>query len=318
MIYISIPVHEAQDVIVDQVYNFSRFIPDCCIVLHVSKFASFSKDNLKKVLDEKKINNVLINPLSVETSWGSIIQAHIANVKYINSISKNQGDKIIFHASNDMIVKKGLDSLLSNSSNLFHTRYYDRHGYWWPANMVLDQDEIFLKALRSVGSGRVVASQIEGSMYQLDVLNEIVSLIEKYEITKKSKAFYPREEFYFSSFANALGIVPNNTPYIYSEVHYFDMVLWNLFDKIDNSKVPLKNILKKYINNILFKSKFYRIKEETVDNIISSKHKKIEFNDGGNYWNPYPENCELYGVKRINRDLNDKIRNYINCVTNKQ
>ncbi|MWN31260.1 MULTISPECIES: hypothetical protein [unclassified Gilliamella] len=318
MIYISVPVHEAPEVIVDQIFNITKFIPNGCIILHVSKQASFSKDKLNKIFDEKKINNVLINPISVDTSWGSIIQSHISNVKYIDSISSNKNDKVIFHASNDMIVRNGLDSFLSNSSNLFHTRYYERSGYWWPANVALNQDKIFLDVLRRVGTGRIVASQIEGSMYQIRLLNEIIKLIDKYEIIGNNKAFYPREEFYFSSFAYALGVIPDNTPYVYSEVHYFDMVLWKIFNKIDNSCIPFKNTLKKHINTFLFKSQFYKIKEQTVDSIISSEYKKIEIYDGGNYWNPYPDNCGLYGVKRIHRNMNDKIRNYINSVTNKQ
>lgn len=316
MIYISIPVHEAPEVIVDQIINLTKFIPTCCIVLHISKQASFQSDKLSKIFREKKINNVLVNPLSINTSWGSIIQTHISNIKFINKISTNKDDKVIFHSSNDMIVKNNLDFFIANSNNLFHTRYYERHGYWWPANVALDQDKVFLDTLRKVGSGRVVASQIEGSMYQINALNEIISLIDKYEIIDKSVAFYPREEFYFSSFAHALGIIPDNTPYIYSEVHHFDMVLWSIFNKIDNSHLLFKNKLKKYINTILFKSRFYKIKKQTIDNIISSKYKKIEFYDGGNYWAPYPENSQLYGVKRVNRDINNKIRRYINCVTN--
>lgn len=317
MIYVSIPVHEAPEVIIDQIKNINLFLTDSCIVLHLSKQSSFSKENLTSLIDSNKINNVLINPVSVDTKWGSIIQSHLCNIKFIESISTNQNDKVIFHASNDMIVKNGLNSLVSKSSNLFHTRFYERSGYWWPANVVLSQDEIFLKALREIGSGRVVASQIEGSMYQLNMLCEIAQVIDKYKLITNSKAFYPREEFYFSSFAHALGVVPDNTPYIYSEIHYFDMVLWNIFNKIDNSFIPCKNSLKKHINTILFKSKFYKINKKTVDDLIISKHKKIEFSDGSNYWDPYPETSELYGVKRINRKINDKMRSYINSVANK-
>lgn len=315
MIYVSIPVHEAIEVIMDQVTNFIKFLPDCHIILHISKQASFTKNQLTDFFNKKNIKNVLINPLSIDTSWGNIIRAHICNINYINKLSTNLEDKVIFHASNDMIIKEGLDVFTYNNNNLFHTRYCDRLGDWWPANVSLTQDQKFLKALREIGAGRVVASQIEGSMYQLGLLNEIINLIEKYNITENNTAFYPYEEFYFSSFAHALGVIPDNTPYVYSEVHYFDMTLWNMFHKIDKSFLPQKNFIKKHVNKILFKSKFYKINKQVIDDLIFSKHKKIEFLDGANYWNPYPDTCQLYGVKRISRNINDKTRRHIKSVT---
>ncbi len=315
MVYVSIPVHEVIEVIVDQVKNITKFLPDCCIVLHISKRASFTNDQLINLFNKNKIKNVLINPVSIDTSWGNIFRAHICNINYIKTLSTNLSDKIIFHASNDMIVKKGLDIFISNSSNLFHTRYCDRVGYWWPANVSLTQDKKFLRALREIGVGRVVASQIEGSMYQISVLHEIVSIIEKYNIIENNTTFYTHEEFYFSSFAHALGVVPDNTPYIYSEVHYFDMVLWNIFNKIDKSFLPYKKFIKNNIYTILFKSKFSNTTKKTIDDLILSKYKNIEFWDGANYWNPYPEKSKLYGVKRINRNINDKTRRYIQSVT---
>ena len=65
----------------------------------------------------------------------------------------------------------------------------------------------------------------------------------------------------------------------------------------------------------MFKSKFSNTTKKTIDDLILSKYKNIEFWDGANYWNPYPEKSKLYGVKRINRNINDKTRRYIQSVT---
>ena len=70
MIYISIPVHEKIEIIIDQAKNFYKFFPEAMIVLHLSKGAAFSLDNLKSELSKENVNNVLVNPKQVETSWG--------------------------------------------------------------------------------------------------------------------------------------------------------------------------------------------------------------------------------------------------------
>jgi len=311
MIYISIPVHEKPDVIVNQLLNLKHFI-NAKVILHLSLSSSFTRDELENVISKNSLtDNVIINPHSVKTAWGSIINAHLCNIEYLMTIGANDSDKVIFHSSNDMLVKNGLDDYLENKKNLFHERYVDREGYWWPTGVSLNRDIEFHKTLARVGSGRIVASQIEGSMYELGLLNEIRNILTRYSVVDSSNAFYPREEFYFSSFAHALGVKPCSFPYIYSEVHIFDALLWKVFAFIDSSPLPSKSKIKHYLNLAMFKSRFYKITPKKINQVVHGLIPDLTFTDGGNIWVPYKEKDSLFGVKRVERDINDSLRKYI-------
>lgn len=69
MIYISIPVHEKPDVVVNQMQNFARYLPEAKVVLHVSKDAKFSVNELEDVLKKANVSHALVNPTQVETKW---------------------------------------------------------------------------------------------------------------------------------------------------------------------------------------------------------------------------------------------------------
>ncbi|WP_262264464.1 hypothetical protein [Pantoea dispersa] len=311
MIYISIPVHEKPVVIINQLLNFKRFI-NTKVILHLSLSASFTRSELEQEIKNNSLaDSVIINPNSVKTAWGSIINAHLCNIEFLVTNGANDSDKVIFHSSNDMLVKHGLDLYVENKSNIFHERFIDREGYWWPTNVSLNRDSEFQKALARIGSGRIVASQIEGSMYELGLLNEIRTILKRYCVVESSNAFYPREEFYFSSFAHALGVKPCASPYIYSEVHVFDALLWKVFDIIDSGPLPSKSKIKHYINLALFKSRFYKITPKKVNQVINGSIPNLTFTDGGNVWVPYNDKNSLFGVKRVERDINDSLRKYI-------
>ncbi|KAJ9432542.1 hypothetical protein SAMN05518863_104444 [Candidatus Pantoea symbiotica] len=311
MIYISIPVHEKPEVIINQLVNLKKYL-NGKIVLHLSLTSSFTKNELLALISKNALtDDVLINPSSVKTAWGSIINAHLSNIDFLETIGVDDSDNVIFHSSNDMLVKHGLDDHLSHKKNIFHTRYVDRNGYWWPTGVALDRDIEFQKSLARVGSGRIVASQIEGSMYEFGLLKEINTILKKYSVVESSTAFYPREEFYFSSFAHALGVKPCSFPYIYSEVHIFDALLWKVFATIDSSPLPSKEKIKHYINLVLFKSRFYKITPKKINQVISGSVPELSFTDGGNIWIPYNQKDKLFGVKRVEREINDSLRKYI-------
>lgn len=63
MIYISIPVHEKPEVIVDQLCNFERFFPSAKIVLHLSKNANFSVQEFLDYINANQIRKVNRNKL---------------------------------------------------------------------------------------------------------------------------------------------------------------------------------------------------------------------------------------------------------------
>ncbi|HFW3091607.1 TPA: hypothetical protein ACIBE3_005384, partial [Salmonella enterica subsp. enterica serovar Reading] len=299
------------EVIVNQLLNLIHFL-NAKVILHLSLSSSFTRYELEQAISNNSLtDNIIINPHSVKTAWGSIINAHLSNIEHLITIGANNYDTVIFHSSNDMLVKKGLDQYLEYKSNLFHERYVDREGYWWPTGVSLNRDPEFHKTLARIGSGRIVASQIEGSMYELGLLKEIRMILTRYRVVDSSNAFYPREEFYFSSIAHALGVKPCSFPYIYSEVHIFDALLWKIFALIDSGPFPAKSKIKHYTNLALLKSRFYKITPKKINQVVQGSVPVPKFSDGGNVWVPYNNKSFLFGVKRVAREINDSLRKYI-------
>lgn len=313
MIYVSLLVHENIDVIINQIDNLNKFYSNCIIIIHISKISKITTNNLNEKIKNLKIKNVIINNNQTDTSWGNVIAGHIANIEYIKNMKKR--GIIVFHASNDMLISNKVENYVSTTKSAYNLRLVLPGSYWWPAHMVL-QDKIFTNFVNSFNSGAIFASQIEGSFYETDVLFEIITLINKHNLLD-TNYHYTKEEIFFSTLAHCIGYQPNGLPYIFSEVHDFDRILWSKFTKIDNNKFLnpfIKNKLKKILNNKLFKKGDYKINIKTVLSLLNKDtdflQKKEYLNDGNYIWQIYDKN-HLYGVKRINRNICDPVRKFI-------
>ena len=313
MKYISIPVHERIEVIVNQLQNFKRFLPRAMVVLHVSQGATFKKMDLYQALNENKIDSALINPNSVQTSWGGIILAHFENIEFIKSLGN--ASHIIFHSSNDMLVRDGLDDYLSIRDNIFNHRVIQPNSYWWVGNEAF-VDATLSKILSPYGSGLKVASQIEGSMYQAELLYDIVKHYKNSDVFA-SQRHYPREEVFLSSLACAFDVKSDGLPYIFSEVHRFDRKLWQKLSQHPeryNEHQSVGRRRKNKLNKKIFNSGFYKISPNDVNSIHAGdtiKYQEFEMlNDGHEYWKIF-DHQYLFGVKRVERLLSDPIRKMI-------
>ena len=313
-IYVSIPVHENIEVVIDQCKNMLKYLHNPRVILHVSRKANFDKDKLgTKIKEEKLNNNIFVNPKSVETGWGSIIEAHLANIEFARQMADDpRSAKFVFHSSNDLIVKQGVADFIKSNKNAFHIRRYDYPGYWWVAN-VAQRDPCLRKMLTYVsGVARIYGSQIEGAFYNLENLLEISNIIRRFYSFSPGELFYTREEIFFPSVALALKIAPTASPYVFSEVHRFDRMLWHIYANIDKCRCASNESLKHFINETLLKLKFmWKITQTDIVRIRSNKDIGFEIYDANFLWAPYPESTNLYAVKRVPRKINDKLRDYI-------
>lgn len=306
---ISLLVHEKPDVILDQLLNIRKFFPSAKVVIHISKSALFTAENLENYL-ENKVDNYYLNPEQVQTTWGGIISAHFLNIKYIyNHISIDA--HVLFHSSNDMFVRVGIEDYLKGKDYLFnHRKVNSFFTYWW-VGAVAKQDKKLINLLKLNNSSLIVGSQIEGSMYKIDLLMKIIELCEEYDLLE-SKLHYPREEIIFSSLANALNIKSGGLPYVLSEVHRFDSKLWKFFMKF--KKIHRYDLLRKVVNSLFFKSKFYEIKPRDIEAIRSNDIEYLEqfeyLYDGDHKWKLFDSN-NLFAVKRVEREINNPLRVYI-------
>lgn len=288
---------------------------DSRIVLHVSERATFEKSELRRKLSQSSLlDRVLLNPESVATSWGDIIQAHLCNANYISKLrDKNETNFICFHASNDLLFKKDLDKWIKSKGNIFHLREYQVPNQWWPIREAF-KDIKFIFLLKHLGlKSKLFGGQIEGSCYELESFLEIKEIIERSGVLEDNPIWYPREEVIFPSLAYAIGLQPKATPYIYSELHDIDYHSWKVWDFIDKYwKFPRgKNFVKQKFYKIIEKSGFYSMTPQRIERLINSNFEPLYFEDGARVWCPYPDKDGIYGVKRIKRDMSDKARVYL-------
>lgn len=310
MIYISIPVHEKPEVVVNQMQNFARYLPEAKVVLHVSKGAKFSVNELENVLKNENVSHVLVNPTQVETKWGSIIQAHLANIRYI--IQQGDAEKVIFHSSNDMLIMDGLSEYLQDKKNIFHLRKCTSDSLWWVARRALKDNEI-----STFFNNEIYASQIEGSMYDISLLKSLVHNIDNRDLILDSEFFYPREEVIFSSFACKEDIKPDGLPYVYSEIHNFDRCFFKyieVFKFIAKRNCLFGKFFRRLLSYTLTVLNKDHINISLIKSILDRKYpggKEIILNDSLSLkWIVY-DSHSLFGVKRVKRDLNDPVRKFI-------
>ena len=310
MLYISIPVHEKPEVIVNQMQNFARYLPEAKVVLHVSKDAKFSVNELEDILKKANISHALVNPTQVETKWGSIIQAHLANIRYI--IKQGDAEKVIFHSSNDMLIMDGLSEYLKDKKNIFHLRKCTSDSLWWVSKRAVKDFSVSI-----FFNHKLYASQIEGSMYDISLLKNLANDLDKQDLILDSELFYPREEIIFSSFAYKEDIKPDGLPYIYSEIHNFDRCFFRyieLFKFIAKRNCFFGKLFRRLLSDTLTVLNKDHINIPLIKSILDRKYpseKEIMLNDSLSLkWIVY-DNHSLFGVKRVKRDLSDPVRKFI-------
>lgn len=315
-IYISLLVHECPDVIIDQIENLNKFYNyECVIILHVSKGSTIDVENVISMLLKNKINNVFLNEHRVETKWGNISNAHMENIKVLKD--RNCKGILVFHSSNDMVVSSGVYDYVMKNKSGFNSREIQENSYWMSSKGALNDKNLL--TLLGEKKDLLRGGQIEGSFYELEKLYEIYEIIVCNNLCSQEEK-YPQEEILFPTVANFIGYKSSGFPYVYSEVQEYDKYLWDRLHLISNSDEDEKtkeiNFSKaisdsrKYYGFSISKEKIISIRDKDIKNLLKSEI----MNDGDYFWKIY--DCHnIYGVKRVNRDINDQVRIFIkrNC-----
>lgn len=320
MIYVSLPVHTQAAVVAGQLANFAHFLPEAMVVLHVSPTARFSLDQLHAAMYARRCRNVLVNPRRVPTAWGNIVPAHLANIAFIRRLG--DASRICLHASNDMLVRPGLAARLAVRPNLFHRRPVSSAGRWRFSAAAL-ADPALGALCGSLGGAPVLGSQVEGACFEAALMYRIADLLAALP-QQAAPQPYPREEIWFSTAANGLGAAPDGSPYVFSEIHRFDRVFWQVQRRLDpviGTRGTLPVFLRRCIEYMMIKSGFHRIDRAWVDRIARDDWTRLAAYarlsdgdcDGDGEWRVF-ERHGLYGVKRVPRRAGSSLRRYIDAL----
>lgn len=204
-IIFSIPIHQRLEVVVDQICNIMHFNPNCGCVFHLSQGfdydgSSISKQQFLEIVS--KFDNVYINPVSVRTGLGDIVQAHMANYEYALKVSDFKYFSIL--ASNESFIKPGIADMVKKydcGCLQIDVTDFDTNLYYAKCA----QNDKFLKAFEKLtGCNRIFFSNIEGQYYKRELFDKIFSLINQFYDYKEVTDFYPREEYFFSTIVGYL------------------------------------------------------------------------------------------------------------------
>jgi len=299
IIVFSILVHEKLEIVLDQINNFKKFNPESVIVIHLSK--SFRSQINSQICDLEIIRNVYINPISLDTGIGDNSQlfGHIENIRYVLKKSF-YFDYVSLHASNDMFVRTGLDLYMRNfevgSTNFQITKKKD-----WIQGKSAINDRVLQRILKdnSKSVEDLRGSQVEGLFMNKDIVIKVIDVFDNYNISSNvtllgelmrrlfrsryirkiiiffnSSLFYAKEEVYFATIMN-LFAHKFGQPYVY--------VNW-----VKNLNIDVEDIIA--IRNSDWSFFYHKLNE-------NSNSKRV-----------------FYAVKRVQRDVNDPIRQYINSI----
>lgn len=299
-LFISLIVHEKPEVILDQLRNFRRFAPAAIIVLHISKMMEIPVDLVTQI---ESLQRVHLNPIRVATTFYSLQGPHHENLRFILGLNPAETDRVAFHASNDLLVRKGVEHYVCS-----HAAAYFHDGIYFPAadSKILADREF--AALRSKAASEVlIFSQVEGSFYQVQHLRRAFDLIEEVGMDLTQPRPYFAEEIILPTLIHGFlkGTSPSvGIPYILSEgafiAKYFEIA----------GKLFGQGIVAKIFSRLLRTIGPIRITPRLVDRIRKGNlgiYENFRQSNGAVRF----RTADSYGVKRVPRDIASRLRRHI-------
>lgn len=264
----SIPVHEEQDIINNQIENILNMNPNSNIILHINKsFLKFDK-NLTNY------NNVYINPKSFNYKFGKgLLWIHINN--FLEAIKLNiDFEYFIILSSNEMFIKQGLISYIEKYKNGLQLEKFNINTSWHNFHKNLDKNQIIITLLDDLNLDTFYGGQTEGQFYEKSVFHKITDIYIKHFGDKELNEFETEEiicQTIFKSFNIEYGLP--FTLQNYSNRLVFDIAFIN---KLVKNKIIIPN---NYINTTLFSVHA----DNDCSSIYSIKRVDRTFNDIRNY-----------------------------------
>jgi hypothetical protein len=106
LVVFSLLVHESLLCVYDQILNWSKYVPNSAVIIHVSTVAPFDLEELGCLLSDISGIGIYLNPKRLETNSLLLLQAHMSNWNAIQQ-SGITCEYIIMEASNSMFCRYG-------------------------------------------------------------------------------------------------------------------------------------------------------------------------------------------------------------------
>lgn len=268
----SIPIHEKQDIVNNQIENIMNYNPNANIIYHINKTYTEFDHQLSNY------KNVYFNSKSFHYIYAKgLLWIHAQN--FLEAIRLNiDFDYFIIYSSNEMFIRHGLISYIENIKNGAQIVKYDINNDWHNFNKGIENNIFMKKIFESLhlNSNDFYGGQTEGQFYQKNIFEKIVNI-------------------YLDCYGN-------------NEIHEFEteeilpQTIFKSF-KIDYGlPITLQNYSNKYeftvklINDI--RNNTFLISGEKVKSYLQCAHYGLN------------DNTSIFSIKRIDRTFNN-IRLYL-------
>jgi hypothetical protein len=260
----SLPVHERQDIINNQIENILNFNPNAKIMIHVNKsFKNFNQE-------DTKYHNVFINSKSFNYQYSKgLLWIHINNYLEAERLKIDYKYFIII-SSNEMFIKHGLNTYVKNNKNGLQIIQYSQNINWHNFKKGLDKNKNIIDMLSYLKLDTFYGGQTEGQFFQKDIFKKIASIYIKYFGEDEINSFETEEiicQTIFKSF----------------NINYsLPFTLQNYSNKLNFDEKFINNIVE---NNIKIPNNFIR------DTLLPSPHIEQSCES-------------IYSIKRVDRTNN--------------
>ena len=170
----SIPVHEKQDVINNQIENILNYNPNANIILHVNKsFKTFNSDL-------SIYNNVYINSISLNYQYAKgLLLIHINN--FLEALKMNINFKyFIILSSNEMFIKNGLIHYIEKYKNGLQIVEFDKNNNWHNFHKNIENDSLIVNLTNELKLNTIYGGQTEGQFYEKNIFQNIADIYLKH------------------------------------------------------------------------------------------------------------------------------------------
>jgi len=269
----SIPVHEKQDVINNQIENILNFNPFAKIIIHINKsFKEFKRN-------DTQYDNVYINRTQYNYVFGKgLLWIHVQNFKEMIDLNVDFKYFVIL-SSNEMFIREGCYEYINKWKNGLQCIGFDKMIDWHNFHKSLENDKGIIGLIEELGIDRFYGGQTEGQFYERHIFDKIKDIYLKHFGDRELMNF-ETEEILLQTIFKALSL---STDYEWG----LPITLQNYSNSIEFTE--------EFISNIIF-NKDFSIPNRKVEKNLFSPH---VVDDG---------QCaieSIFSIKRVDRTFND-------------
>ena len=237
-ILFSIPVHENQQIINNQIENILNFNPNCKIILHINK--SFKTFNPKLT----SYKNVYINSRQFNYQYSrGLFLIHINNFYEANSLNIDFNYFVIL-SSNEMFIRSGANLYINKVKNGSQIVKCSSNVDWHNFGRIIIKDEEELDSLlKELDFETFYGGQTEGQFYEKKYFQIMGEIYTQYFGNKELNNFETEEilpQTIFKSFNIDYGLpitLQNYTNDIIFTKKFIENIIYNINFVIPNNKI---------------------------------------------------------------------------------